>query len=142
MLLKLSRDWPLEKRTIGRLYLIRESAIGTAEEFVCYVCEDRVRKPGEKKVPGETAIPRGTYPVILSYSPKFRRILPEILKVPDFEGIRIHKGNSEDDTRGCLLVGLERDPQGVYDCDTALDKVIGLLSRAKAKNEAVTLKIA
>ena len=59
----------------------------------------------EKKVYGETCIPYGKYKVILSYSPKFKRELPEILEVPDFQGIRIHRGNKISDTLGCVLCG-------------------------------------
>lgn len=50
-------------------------------------------------------IPEGDYKVILSYSPKFKRILPEVLNVPFNSGIRIHPGNLPSDTSGCLLPG-------------------------------------
>ena len=59
----------------------------------------------KEKIYGETAIPAGTYKVILSYSNKFKRILPEILNVPHFLGIRIHKGNTEQDSAGCVILG-------------------------------------
>ena len=50
-------------------------------------------------------IPEGVYKVILSYSPKFKRVLPEVLNVPFNSGIRIHPGNYPKDTSGCLLPG-------------------------------------
>ena len=47
------------------------------------------RKSGKKarKIPGHTAIPEGSYPVVISYSPRFKRWLPLLLSVPNFEGM-------------------------------------------------------
>ena len=55
------------------------------------------------------AIPEGRYAVVISYSPKFKAWLPVLLGGPDFnhlfKGIRIHAGNTAEDTAGCILVG-------------------------------------
>lgn len=67
------------------------------------VLEDCVRTG--PKVPGETAIPAGEYEILLTWSPRFKTILPLLIDVPGFDGIRIHPGNTADDTEGCLLVG-------------------------------------
>lgn len=80
--------------TIGKLYI--------DGQYFCDTLEDTVR---EKKIAGKTAIPEGTYQVIVNRSPKFKRDLPLLLDVPNFEGIRIHRGNTVKDTSGCILVG-------------------------------------
>lgn len=87
--------------------------------YFCDTLEDCTRdfnkdgdldEPGETKVPGETAIPFGTYDVIMSYSNRFKKIMPEVLNVKGFEGIRIHSGNIPAHTHGCLLLGVyEKD---------------------------------
>ena len=59
----------------------------------------------EKKVKGQTAIPTGHYVINITYSPKYKRMMPLLLDVKGFSGIRIHSGNSSKDTEGCLLVG-------------------------------------
>ena len=57
------------------------------------------------KVYGETCIPYGTYKVELSYSPKFKKIMPAILDVKGFTGIRIHNGVDKNSTLGCVIIG-------------------------------------
>lgn len=69
-----------------------------------FVLEDTVRPPGEK-IPGETAIPYGEYPLVYTPSQRFKRDMPRLLDVPMFNGILIHAGNSNVDTEGCLLTG-------------------------------------
>lgn len=85
---------------IGNLYLI---PYGKRKKFFCNTLEDPVRP---QKIKGDTAIPEGSYPIAITYSPKFKRYMPEVLNVPNFEGIRIHSGNTKKDTSGCILVGV------------------------------------
>jgi hypothetical protein len=59
------------------------------------------------KVPGRTAIPTGRYEVRITYSNRFKRLMPILLDVPGFDGIRIHPGNYHVNTDGCLLPGLK-----------------------------------
>lgn len=92
--LTLKRVYPTDDYTIGELYI--------EGEYFCDTLEDTVR---EKKIAGKTAIPYGKYEVIVNRSPRFKRELPLLLDVPNFTGIRIHRGNDAEDTSGCILVG-------------------------------------
>lgn len=85
---------------------------------LCYTLEDEVREiPGRPvadwKVKGATAIPTGRYRVTLEYSGRFGADTLTIHDVPGFEYIRMHPGNTETDTEGCLLLGMEIDPHGI-----------------------------
>lgn len=99
MELDLQRDIKTDAVTLGSL------SIDGA--FECFTLEDPVRPEGVK-IHGETAIPAGRYRVILTQSPRFGRVLPLLLEVPGFEGVRIHPGNDTGDTEGCILVGTGR----------------------------------
>jgi hypothetical protein len=92
--LYLKRTYKGDKYTIGDLYV--------NGKWFCNTLEDVVR---EIKIPNETAIPFGTYKVIVNMSPRFKRLLPRLLNVPGFDGILIHRGNTPSDTSGCILVG-------------------------------------
>lgn len=108
----LEREWFTDKSTIGTL-----SFDG---EFCCFTLEDTCRR---KKENGTTAIPSGKYEVVLDYSTRFKRVMPHILDVPFFEGVRIHSGNTPENTEGCVLVGLKRGENVIYDSKKAFDFV-------------------
>ena len=84
--------------TIGDLYV--------NGELFCNTLEDVYR---EKKIANETCSPYGTYKVIINQSPKYKRLMPRLLNVPNFEGILIHSGNTVKDTAGCILVGTRKE---------------------------------
>lgn len=109
MILKLTRREFHPEKTIGDLSI---------DGFLyCNTLEDTVRPPGVK-IPGQTAIPAGRYEVRLTYSQRFKQVMPQLMNVPGFDGIRIHSGNTDKDTAGCLLVG-KYDP----DSDTLVNSL-------------------
>ncbi|QOR55542.1 MAG: hypothetical protein UMS36scaffold28_32 [Phage 59_13] len=95
--------------------------------FACYTMEDPYR---EIKVQGETCIPFGRYELALIWSDRMQLVIPYLLYVPNFRSIMIHPGNTEADTRGCVLVGKERGPDRVNDSRNAfyplLEKIAAL----------------
>ncbi|MES2287257.1 MAG: DUF5675 family protein [Bacteroidota bacterium] len=124
MKLVLNRNTFTDKSTIGDL-----SVNGVHE---CYVIEDVDRDKnkdgdladaGEAKVFGKTAIPRGTYKVVITMSNRFKRQLPLLVNVPGFTGVRIHTGNSALDTEGCLIVGNVKTKDYVKDSRAAFKKL-------------------
>ena len=81
-----------EKAILGSLYL--------NGAFICYTLENAAK-----------AIPAGLYSIENSRSPKFGRELPLLFsdKVPSRRGVRIHAGNTYQDSAACVLVGMKRD---------------------------------
>jgi hypothetical protein len=108
-----------------------------------YTCEDvdRHLEQGGTKIPGKTAIPRGTYPVIMSFSNRFQKALPELLDVALFDKIRIHGGNSAADTEGCILLGGTLIPAGVANCAVPVQRVVALLEAAEERGEKSTVEV-
>ncbi len=106
--------------TIGELYI---DGI-----FECYTLEDIER---EVKIKCETAIPKGTYKVIINQSNRFKKLMPLLLNVPNFEGVRIHSGNTNHDTEGCILVGQTRSKNFIGQSRKAFDKLFKKMQTAK-----------
>lgn len=90
---------------------------------------------GEAKVYGQTAIPFGRYEIKRTYSPKFKKILPELLNVPGFTGIRVHPGNTIEHTLGCLLPGTYYSDGKVVESTAVFLKFDGLLQAAEEAGE-------
>lgn len=130
MLLTLKRTYKGLEYTIGKLYINKE--------YFCDTLEDAIRK---EKVAGETAIPFGKYEVTISYSPRFKKNLPLLLNVPNFEGVRIHSGNTKDDTEGCILVGFNKAKGKVLDSRVTFTKLMNKLKPIFEIKEKIELEI-
>lgn len=105
----------------------------------CYTLEDVVRKG--PKVPGQTAIPEGTYGVRVTFSNRFKRDLPLLDNVPGFEGVRIHSGNSDVDTEGCLLVGRAKSIDRIYNSRDAFDTLYSKILAAWMNHEPIEITV-
>lgn len=108
--------------------------------FECYSLEDAVRDDGVK-VFGETAIAAGNYRVELTHSPRFQRVLPLLINVKNFVGVRIHPGNSAKDTEGCILVGRKKAIDWIGLSGLAFEQLFTKLNNAVKRGEAITLEI-
>ena len=115
---------------LKRLYRTENSTIGELTidgQFECFTLEDKER---DVKIKGETAIPRGAYSIIINKSNRFKRLLPLLLDVKTFEGVRIHSGNTNHDTEGCILVGQTRNKDFIGQSRKAFDKLFKKMQRA------------
>ena len=146
MLLMREASTPLS--TPGTLWI--EDA-GLQARFFGYTLEDIVRPDpnpltpeNEAKIPGKTAIPAGEYRVTWSHSQRFQKYLPLLLNVPGFDGVRIHSGNSAEDTEGCILVGLLRginNPDLILQSRPACSALNDKIREAIERREEVSIRI-
>lgn len=147
------RKWKKQSYTISNLVI--------DGEWFCNVLEDTDRglddqmpesKIKELKKPSITAIPRGTYEITLDVtSPKFSKIsfykevcngkLPRLLNVKGFECILLHAGNTDKDSEGCLLVGVNLEKGKVLNSRETFKKLYKLLKDRKTRGEKITIKI-
>lgn len=113
-----------ELSTVGELH--------RDDEFLCFTLEDKDRgleqsmplhEIQERKIPGQTCIPYGTYPLTVTPSARFGKDMPLLLGVPGFEGIRIHSGNTAEQTLGCILCGTTASHDYVGESRKAFDLV-------------------
>ena len=133
MKLKLIRKIGNAGFTEGRLYV--------DEVFECFTVEDAIRTV---KVQNKTAIPKGTYDVIMSMSTRFKKVMPEVLNVPGFTGVRIHSGNSSKDTEGCIIVGALNDSMDddfIGASKVAMGRLTHTIIDALAVKQKITLEI-
>ena len=152
--LRLERIFSNSTYTIGHLYV--------NDQYVCDTLEDtdrgltsasQIADIKAKKVAGSTAIPLGTYEVLMNVqSPRFIQkayykqfcngFLPRLNNVPGFEGVLIHIGNTHKDTEGCILVGYNRVKGQVINSRVAFEKLMkNHLLPAKKEGVKITIEI-
>lgn len=134
MILELNRIAKKPHYTIGRLFVDGKYFCDTLEDRCCDLDK-------EEKVMNETAIPEGIYEVIVNVSVKFKRKLPLLLDVPYFTGIRIHRGNTDKDTSGCILVGENNQPGRVANSTGYELRLTEMLEREMLSREKITIEV-
>jgi len=120
----LDRRIETKNSTIGELFV--------NNKFQCYTLED-IERP--EKVWGKTAIPKGRYEVVITYSAKFKKYLPLLLNVPNYKGIRIHAGNTAIDTDGCILVGRIKQTDKILESVKAMNELLPILKSVEKKEK-------
>jgi hypothetical protein len=104
----------------------------------CFTLEDVVR---DEKIAGCTAIPAGEYRVIINQSNRFKRLLPLLIDVPGFEGVRIHPGNTDADTEGCILVGDSPAHDFLGASRVAFERLFAKMQAAVAAGKEISLEV-
>lgn len=127
MLMQVLRKTFTDQSTIGEMLV--DGA------FECFTLEDVVR-PGQK-IFGETAIPDGTYRVVVTMSPKFGVRLPLLVDVPGYTGVRIHPGNTKRDTLGCVLVGNGKARDAISGSRAAFEVLMKKIEKAALTEEVL-----
>ena len=129
------------------------STIGTLTidgKFECYILEDKDRGINNTlsleqimrvKVYGKTAIPYGRYEVDWTMSARFKVMMPILLNVVGWSGIRIHKGNTEIDSLGCLLCGTRKLSNRITESTSATNKLYAKIESAKKQGQRIYITI-
>ena len=141
MKLRLERKYFKETYTIGNLYINGSFFSNTLEDKNRDVNKNGKFDNGETKIYGETCIPFGTYKVILTMSPKFKRELPRLLNVPSFEGVLIHRGNTAKDSAGCILIGENKAVGKVLNSTPYEERLVKMIKNAISRGEEIIIEI-
>lgn len=127
---------------LSRFAAVGDATIGTLTvegKYTCFTLEDVIR---DTKIFGKTAIPSGSYPVLLCESPRFSdkyekqglgRMVPLLEGVPGYSGVRIHVGNNAEHTHGCVLVGdsWDKTSASIGGSVAAFKRLMGVLNASK-----------
>jgi hypothetical protein len=142
MELQLKRETFTEQSTIGTLSI--------DGKFECFILEDKDRglsdtmsleKIAGTKVYGKTAIPYGRYEIDWTMSARFKVMMPILLNVVGYSGIRIHKGNTEIDSLGCLLCGTRKKNNMVTESTLATKNLYTKIENAKKQGQRIYITI-
>lgn len=127
-----TRRWKKLSYTIGEMSIDGKKFCNTLEDIDRGLSQSMTEQQIlSVKVKGQTAIPTGRYKVVLSWSPRFAKILPLVENVKGFTGIRIHSGNTAKDTDGCILVGENKAVGQVLNSRATMNKLMALLDNTK-----------
>jgi hypothetical protein len=141
MTIRIDRQWKKAEYTISKVYI-------NGRYYGCNALEDtdrgllqtmQITELQRKKIKGKTAIPRGYYDVRITYSPKYKRMMPLVVDVPAFSGIRLHSLNKPEDSEGCIGFGKNDKVGWISDSKYWTDKICRLIETALNKGEKVTL---
>lgn len=141
MELRMVREFTNDQCTISRLYI--------NNKYFCDILEDvdrmldssmSLEEIAKIKIKGKTAIPVGTYTIVITYSPRFKQYMPLLMNVPGYAGIRIHPGNTHVDTDGCLLPGVQKETTTVVNSRATYKSLLAKL-KAVEKKEKITITI-
>lgn len=140
--LKLERKWKKEKYTIGNLFINGVFFSNVLEDTVRGLRQDMTPEEIKKiKIHGQTAIPSGRYEIRVTLSARFRRQLPILLNVPGYAGVRIHPGNTDANTEGCLLPGKNDRVGQVSNSRTTMAALQKQIEEAIYQNSKVYIEI-
>lgn len=134
--IKLVRSVFASKTTGGELIINGRYFCDTLEDV------DRKLEAGGTKIKGQTAIPRGIYPLRITFSNRFQKYLPLLVGVQGFEGVRIHAGNTEHDTEGCILVGTNYSADFIHNSRATMAKLMAVIEDALDNGETVNIEVA
>jgi len=135
VIILITRKYYTDKSTIGEISI-------DGEPLGLFSLEDVTRL---FKIIGKSAIPVGKYKANITYSVKFGRYMLELLNVPNFTFIRVHTGNVNGDTEGCLLVGTSRGMDVIYNSVQAYtiiwERIIRYISDPMAHIEPIWIEV-
>jgi len=135
----LCKRYPTDhETTIGQLFVDGER--------VCFTLEDAVRENfvqtiRQYKVYGKTAIPAGRYKITMETSGRFGPDTLTLNNVPGFTSVRIHSGNTAEDTEGCIILGMHREGDTVTMSKAALAYIKSIVKPSIDEGREVWLKV-
>ena len=141
MKLELKRIALKPNYTIGKLFINGTYYCDTIEDKVIDLNKNGKFDDGLSKVMHQTAIPYGTFKVVVNYSPKFKRELPRLLDVPYFEVILIHNGNDQNSSSGCIIIGENKTVGKVTNSTFYMNNLTARIKDAQNKGETITITI-